>query len=49
LSGLTEEQLAVFDADYVILFKSTARYEIGPEDPAQIGWILIDGVFTEKV
>ena len=42
---LTEEQLAVFDADYAILFKSTARYEIGPEDPVQIGWELIDGVF----
>jgi hypothetical protein len=44
---LTEEQLAVFDADYAILFKSTARYEIGAEDPVQIGWVLIDGVFTD--
>ena len=46
---LTEEQLAVFDADYAILFKSTARYEIGAEDPVQIGWVLIDGVFTDPI
>jgi len=47
VGDLTEEQLAVFDADYAILFKSTARYEIGSEDPVQIGWVLVDGVFTD--
>ena len=47
IGDLTEEQLAVFDADYAILFKSTARYEIGPEDPAQISWVLVDGAFTD--
>jgi hypothetical protein len=45
VGDLTEEQLAVFDRDYAILFQSTARYEIGAEDPVQIGWELIDGVF----
>lgn len=47
VGDLTEEQLAVFDADYAILFQATARHEIGLEDPAQIGWVLIDGVFTD--
>ena len=47
VGDLTEEQLAVFDADYAILFKSTARYEIGLEDLVQIGWVLVDGVFTD--
>ncbi|CAB4149334.1 hypothetical protein UFOVP529_112 [uncultured Caudovirales phage] len=46
---LSEEQLAVFDADYAILFQSTSRHEIGTEDPVQIGWVLVDGVFTEPV
>ena len=44
---LTDDQLEVFDADYAILFKSTARYEIGVEDPVQIGWVMVDGVFTD--
>jgi hypothetical protein len=49
VGDLTEEQLAVFDADYAILFKSTARHEVAEDDSVQIGWVLIDGVFTEPV
>lgn len=44
---LTEEQLAVFDRDYAALFQATERYEIGESDSVQIGWVLIDGVFTD--
>lgn len=47
VGDLTEEQLAVFDADYAILFKATTRYEVGAEDPVQIGWVLVDGVFAD--
>jgi hypothetical protein len=46
LSGLTEEQLAVFDADYAILFQATARHELLADDLVQIGWVLVDGAFT---
>lgn len=43
---LTKEQLAVFDADYAILFQATARHEVNANDPVQIGWVLVNGVFV---
>ena len=49
VGDLTEEQLAVFDADYAILFQATARHEVLAGDPVQIGWVLVDGVFINPI